>query len=273
MEISTINEICSLPHSFALVGAVGSGKHTLIDQINRKFFDLPFFDITENLNENTIDCIYLYPQKRLYVINVSEIDQRKQNTILKLLEEPYNNTYVALLVENIHSLLLTIRNRVVVYELPKYSIGELKKVAEAKKITIDDKYFGTAIYTPGDVLRVDRDNVDLSKIDDLCVKIVYQMKLASFPNALSILNKINFGDEYDKIDWRFFIRYLYWKYCSEYLNNKGTVVLESLKSILEAKKRLSSCPKADIRRCLVLMLVDLWRLAHGLEGTQGKTHN
>ena len=113
--IKKINELSNLPHSFSLIGKAGSGKHVLVKYINDKFFDIPFLDITDNHEEEMLDNIYRYPQKRLYILDMNKITQKEQNKLLKFIEEPFENIYVCLLTTDQNLFLSTMRKRIISY--------------------------------------------------------------------------------------------------------------------------------------------------------------
>lgn len=260
-----VNNITKLPHSFAIEGRVGAGKHLLADKINNKFFNVPYLDITEILNEETISNIYTYPQKRLYLIDISKINQKEQNKLLKFLEEPYENSYICLLTPNKYNLISTIRNRVIIYKINKYNKQELIDFAYKNNIEIDNKYFNTIIFTPGDILKLNFNNIDIIKIEELCSKIIGKIKDASFPNTLSIIDKLNFKDEYDKIDLDFFLRDLYYQYTNKYIETKDNLYQECLFIISITVNNFNMNNKIDKKKIISNMLIDLWRKNHEIK--------
>ena len=71
--------------------------------------------------KSTLSC-------RILVISLAdEMNEKAQNTLLKTLEEPYDNSLILLISENIERLLPTIRSRCQKMFLPALSVEELKK--------------------------------------------------------------------------------------------------------------------------------------------------
>lgn len=256
--LSYIDNLKTLPNSFTLIGERGSGKHLIIEYINKKFFTIPYLDITDELDEGTLNNIYTYPQKRLYVIDISMITEKTQNILLKFLEEPYINIFIVLLTESIDSLLPTIKNRVINIYLDKYSIEELKEVANSNDIKVDDKYYKSILKTPGDVLRLKDDNIDLSKIDVLSSKIVNDIYRASFTNTLSLSEKINFKDEYDKIDLDFLLSFLVIEYMNKYIEKRDDNYLKLKEMVMNVKKNMLLDKRLDKKKLFTSLLIDLW---------------
>lgn len=251
-----------LPHSFALIGEEGSGKHLLASKINATFFNIPYLDISDNISDELIDGIYTYPQKRLYIIDVSKITEKDQNVILKFIEEPFENIYVCLLAIDRYFLLPTIRNRVIIYTLDAYSKSELKQFSDNQKINIDDGWFGDVIRTPGDILKVRSYNVDLNAIGTLTLNMVHNMYKASFPNALSIINKINFKDEFDKFDLTFFLRSLYKEYLIGHRKERIKEYFDYALIVSRTYIDLLKDPRLDRKRLITGMLIRLWKETH-----------
>ena len=263
--LNKINSLKSLPNSFCLVGDEGSGKHTLARYINNKFFDIDFLDITDNLNEETIDNIYRYPQKRLYIININKLTEKEQNKLLKFLEEPFDNIYICLLTNSELLLLPTIRNRVSVFRLDHYTFDELDIIAKNNEANVDNTYYGKCIFTPGGVLKIKTNNIDLKAIDELTDKIVDKLSMASFPNTLSIINKLNFKDEYDKLDIDFVLSLLYDKYTRKYINEYKEKVVRLAQVVCKYKTHLLIDPRLDKKKQVTSMLIELWEIEHGVK--------
>lgn len=260
-----LNSIKSLPNSFALKGKKGSGKHLLLDFINKKFFKEDYLDITDKINEESLNEIYLYNNKRLYVINTSNLNLKDQNILLKFIEEPYSNIYVCLLIENENNILDTVKNRLIIYEIPPYNKEELKLFCNKEKILLEDKYIDYLIYTPGDILDIRSKNIDLNKVEELALKMVLKLEEASFPNTLSIIGKINFKDEFDKIDLDFLLRFLYLNYFEFFKKENNNIYFECLQIVSKYNKILSN-NNNNKPKVFSLLLSELWEVNHGIKG-------
>lgn len=189
----------SLPKVFMLVGEEGCGKHTFVRELAKKF-NLPVADLKldENLEENIIE-IQQRPTRGLYEIDLKEFDFDAQNKILKFVEEPAKNVNVVLLAESDREVLETVRNRCLSYEFAKYSIQELKDITK----TDYEDYVYDILKTPGRVKKVNIKSIEECKI--LCDLLLEKIKLASYANTISIIYRLNFTDEYDKIDPALFL--------------------------------------------------------------------
>lgn len=218
----------TLPHSIILTGKEGSGKRTLARYLGDKF-NLNLLDISDVLDEELINNIYRNPSLGLYEIDLRKITNKEQNVLLKLFEEPPANTFIVLIATDTTVILPTILNRGKVFNIRNYDKEYLIKFAKEKQIDIPENYFGSIIETPGDIARIYSNNVNLDAIKELADKIVSKLAVASYSNTLSIIDKLNFKDEYDKIDVDFFLKVLKFDCLESYINgNKKAIDLFSI---------------------------------------------
>lgn len=186
----SINEF---PHSLLLVGDVGCGKHTMIKEL-ASYYNVDAIDITDNISLELINDISLKSVVSFYVIDADKITERQQNVILKFLEEPNEFTYIILITTNKTFLLNTVVNRCITYDFDKYTKEQLEQFV--KDETNKDKILEVCT-TPGQVMSISN---NLNDVEKLCKTMVEKMKVANYSNALSIVNKVNLKDEYDKFD-------------------------------------------------------------------------
>lgn len=249
----------SFPHSLILLGKEGSGKKEVCNYISNHL-NIDLLDITDELSDELISNIYRFPDLRLYMIDVRRIPQNKQNVFLKLFEEPTSNAFVVVLANSKFQLLSTVLNRGTILNLDIYSKEELKDICIKNNISVEDKYIGTLLKTPGDVLKLYSNNVNMDDINDLCDKIVDKLGIASFTNTLTIIDKINFKDEFDKLDLDLLLNSLYIKYIDRYQKTKDKLNLECGRIVDDTIKKLSFDSRLNKKTMMTSMLVDLWIL-------------
>lgn len=191
----------TLPHSIMLIGEVGSGKKEICEYIANKF-DLQLFDITSTINNEFISQINQSQIRSLYVVDVKDISIKDQNILLKLYEEPNNNTYIILKSVSEYFPLETILSRSYILKMKSFS-----KEMLSQYITSNDREYVLKICTtPGQVEIAN--HTDMNKLRDLCKNMINKIDEAPLFNVMSIVNKINFDDEYDKFDLFLFIKVL-----------------------------------------------------------------
>lgn len=225
--------IDTFPHSCILLGEEGSGKHIIVNYIRDNIIHFPVLDITENISDEYIDAIYRNPNPAIYIINMAKMTEKEQNILLKFIEEPFKNAFIILLAENRNLILNTVYNRCVIFELDLYTKDEL---AEFVSSTEDKELILSVLRTPGKILNTNLSNI--RAIYDLCDKMVDKITIANFSNTLTITDKINYKDEYNKFDINIFFDMLIYTLYNKYLteNNKKTFDLYLL--TVNARKKL-----------------------------------
>lgn len=236
--------LSTFPHSILLVGDRGSEKDEVCEYISDKF-GLPKYDITELINEEYINEIYSMPNFGLYIIDCTKITEREQNIILKFYEEPNAYMYIVLTCESKYNILETIQTRSYEFVMDKYTREQLELLC-----TKDVELQLSIANTPGTIEELN--HVDLVELKKLCETILDKLKGASYQNTLTIANKINFKDEYDKFPLWSFIRML------------GFVMLEKESSLyfylLDFSKKYE--PLLDKKRYFENLLTNMWLEVH-----------
>lgn len=248
----------TFPHSIIITGEAGSGKKLICSYIADKL-NLELIDITNSLDEKLLDEIYRSVTQRIYLIDTRKIPEGKQNIFLKFLEEPLVNAHVIVLADNEFSLLTTVINRGVRIRIDKYKEDDLKQFAIENKIENIDKYLGNILRTPGDLLKVVEYDIDLSKVEELAYNMVNHIQEASLSNTLTILDKVNFKDEYSKIDLVLLLRMLYYLYVESFINTGDENKLELSKNVLLVMKQLEMDNRLNKERLFTHLLLTLWQ--------------
>ena len=187
----------TLPNSIMLIGDLGSEKEEVCEYISQRF-NLPMYDITELISNEYLNDIYSIPNPGLYIIDGSKISEREQNIILKFYEEPTDYIHIILTCENRYNILETIQNRSYILVMDSYTREELEPLCNLGTKELILKIANT----PGTVEELN--SVDLTGLEKLCKTILDSLSRANYQNTLTIANKINFKDEYDKYPlWAF----------------------------------------------------------------------
>lgn len=235
--------IDNFPHSVLLIGEEGAGKHIICDYIADKL-GVDLIDISENISNEFIDEICLSQTKTLYTINIQNISFKEQNVLLKLYEEPSEYTYIILKSVSDQAVLETLLNRSYVLKMNTFS-----KEVLSEYITKNDDmvYILDVCTTPGQVDIANR--TDMKKLKEVCCNLLDRIQDAPLFNLLSIVNKINFSDEYGKFDLFLFLKvlnyectkrvdcldlYLVFKNMSIYINSMNNKKFYFERSLIEA---------------------------------------
>ena len=245
----------TLPHSILIIGKEGSGKHVISKYLSDKF-NLNLLDISDNLSDELIDNIYRDVSPRFYLVDLRKITEKEQNILLKLFEEPSANAYIILLANSTFSVLPTILNRGQIFNINIYDKATLMEFAKEKDVKVDPCYFGNIVETPGDVKKLYSSNISMNAITDLVDKIINKINIASYANTLTIVNKLNFKDEYDKIDVDFFLKTLYYNSAEECIkgNDKAYTIYSN---VGETLRKLTDT-RLNKRILVTQMLSEIW---------------
>lgn len=193
----------TFPHTLLLVGERGSGKHLIVDYIGNHF-GFEVIDVTDDISLELIDTITLRIEPKIYLIDGTLLTEKKENVLLKFLEEPVKNSFIIILCEAPQQLLPTIINRCRRWDLAKYSKLDLSQFLDDPNgikapILLDD-----VANTPGQIIEFQKQ--DLTNIIGLCNTIIDKIAGANCQNTLTITNKIAFNHEEEKYDFDCFVR-------------------------------------------------------------------
>lgn len=248
-------DFTTFPHSSIILGEQGSGKHLMVNYIATKL-GLDLIDITENITTDTLNEIYLSSIPSLYLIDSSLITEKEQNILLKIVEEPSPISFIIILSETKLRLLDTLINRCISFDMDLYSKEELSTFIKNEK----DKSLILKIFrTPGKIITAN--TAHLKEIYSLCNKIVTKINMASYSNTLTIIDRLNYKDEYDKYDYNIFIDLLV---LALYDNYKKTKTETALNMYIETNYEIKKLQDRRINKknFITCLLTKLWLLNH-----------
>lgn len=245
--------IDSFPKSFILLGEKGSGRHLLVSYISN-LLNLNLVDMSEHVELDFINEIYLNTTPTLYLIDLDSLFEKKQNILLKLLEEPPINAFIAIIAETKLNILNTIINRCVPFELNNYTKKELSSFITEdmpKDLILNN------IRTPGKIINLNCLNIE--GMVELTQTIIDKISKANYPNTLTLVDKFNYKDEFDKYDVDMFIDFLTKEISNKYIETKDKKIYSVyILTINESKKLKDS--RVNKKIFLENYLTKLWRI-------------
>ena len=203
--IEKINRWDEVPRFIILNGEKGCGKKTLSKYIANKF-NMQLILINYKIDDirEMIKLAKEYDSSILFLIDDgNKMSIGAENTLLKVTEEAPNNTHIILSVENKNLLLPTILSRGEVFNFCKYSLEEFNQYAVIKnKQQVDAEI----IKAYPNLSYIDNFSIDEAKnLNNLCIKILQQIREANGASAFKILEKIKLKDEQEGYDLSQFI--------------------------------------------------------------------
>lgn len=247
--------IDTFPRSVMLLGENGIGKHTLAKYISTDILHLPLVDISENISHEYISQIYLNPNPLIYLIDLNKMTEKESNVLLKLIEEPIATSFLILIADSKNAVLNTVLNRCIIFELNQYSREELK---EFTKGCANEELILNIVRTPGKIINLNLDN--FNDLYSLGTTIVQRLKSASYLNTLSIANKINYKDEYNKFDFDLFFDVLLYCAANDFLTNKNPSSYKIYLSTSEYYKKMLD-KRLNKELFMTNFLSNLWKVA------------
>lgn len=249
--------IYTFPQTILILGESGSGKHMLVREVISPHLKLDVIDITDNISNEYISEIQLRFAPSIYVINVSAISEKEQNMILKLIEEPLNNSYLILLSNSPQLVIPTVLNRCIVYNMENYTREEMFSFMDYKKEST--KEFAINICTtPGQVSYTSEEQAD--ELQELSKKIVEKIKTASFDNTLKISTKLNYKNDVNKFNIDVFLNSLTFTLFNEYKTNNNDFILKLYYKTIECKNKLIN-PRLNKEILIENYLTGIWKMS------------
>ena len=194
------------PRFSIFVGQKGSGRKTLAREV-AKVMDLQVVqlpDVKVDTIRSMIAEAYKIPYKYLYIIPDAEnMSLASKNAILKVTEEPPNNAYFVMTVQDESQLLDTIKSRGTIFHMYSYTPEEIAEYADCKD-TRELEIITSVCEVPGDVDTLRK--MDIDEFYTFVDNVVENIALTSGSNSFKIGSKINFKDDADKYDLRLFWR-------------------------------------------------------------------
>ena len=246
-----------------IIGERGCGKHLLIKELSGRL-KLPLTDITECVDGDFVSSMYERTVSIIYFVNLSEMQRKRQNVLLKVIEEPPTGAFIFLLAENHTQVLPTILNRCNIVTFSPYKKEDLLKFMP---IGSDNEMLDRALMlckTPGQVK--DCIGTDLGGLIEFTDKIVDKIGNANIANTMSIVNKLAFKNEKGLWDYTLFSRSLLCSIRNKALQKEDTRLYRALWCVAEHIK-IDTSYNVDKKANMENMLINLWGIFRDSTGT------
>lgn len=222
------------PRFIILVGNKGSGKKLLANTLHKMIVDsLSYNDVVnkcvlEDTKVDTIRSMIADAQKAiepvLYIIpDADTMSTTAKNAMLKITEEPPQNAWFVITLENENNTLATIRSRGQMYRLEPYSPETIVQYAK-DKFGISDvtemEIIADICETPGEVDVLYKTGI--IPLYDYVNLVVDNIAECNGSNAFKIANKIALKNEEDKFDLKLFWK-TFMKICSDKLRSENDI--------------------------------------------------
>lgn len=187
-QISIWKDNDNLPRTLMITGMRGSGKRTLASYIAEQF-DLDVRWVGNKVNDvrdMITDCRSLSKPTLFVFVGADDMSLSAKNSLLKVTEEPPNDAYFVIPLEDASNTLATIKSRSIELQMEPYSYAELAKFS-------NDELCLTIATSPGEIIELEKAGVD--NLVEIVEKVVDNVDDVSSGNALNIARNIKFKDE------------------------------------------------------------------------------
>lgn len=239
----------SVPRFIIIAGDEGSGRLTfakaILKTINAKgvIMGNSISDVRD-----TIEQAYYITQPTCYIFrDADDMKNEAKNALLKVVEEPPNNAYFIMTVQNIDNMLGTIRSRGTIIKMEPYSQTELRSVC-------DDDFI---LQYATNIADTKRERGELERTENCVLDVIAGLKAKSGTKILKATTQLRSkATETDKIDCLLFM--LMFK--AELLHHPELYNQNSLKYLVKCTQelqRMSVNKKASIECMLVSLLEEV----------------
>ena len=223
-RIEQLIENGTFPRFSIFVGPKGSGKKTLANWIrrcmgrNKMVISYEATDVKIDTIREIIQRSYKVVNSTIYIIpDADNMSNAAKNALLKVTEEPPNEAYFIMTLEDENNTLETIRSRGTVFHMDRYTPDEILEYS--KNVFGIEKLDGSTrqkiidlCETPGDVNILNK--CGLYEFYDYVQLVVDNIAEVSLANAFKIPSKIALKEDAEGYDLRLFWKAFY-KICGD----------------------------------------------------------
>ena len=198
------------PRFCILVGTRGSGKKLLADSIAKSLNTIPI-----RLEDNSIASVRDMIEKSYKIVTpttfiIPDADSMSiaaRNAMLKVVEEPPNNAYYIMTLEDANNTLETIRSRGTMFYMNNYSAKELEEYLKSNYKNEYNLFIANVCDTPGEIDKLySMCNRGIEAFQEYVNLVIDSIATVSGANAFKIANQVALKDTDEGYDLR-----LFWK--------------------------------------------------------------
>lgn len=255
LQVMMWKEEDNLPRTLILSGSRGSGKRKFATYIAEQFgFDVRWVGNKVNdVRDMISDCRSLSKPTMFVFVGADDMSLSAKNSLLKVTEEPPNDAYFVIPLEDVSNTLATIKSRSIQMQMEPYTKEQLAYFTE-------DKVCLEIATNPGEIIELEKMGVD--NLVEIVEKVIDNIFDVGCGNALNIAKNIRFKDEDEGYDlgvfWRVLNNRLVYRLYENILKFTMRQVKEYTDFMLVTQEFLNRLNNPSYNR---KMLFDMWVLA------------
>ena len=178
----------NLPRSIIISGGRGSGKRMFANYLADMFgLDIRWVGNKVNdVRDMIADCRSLSRPTMFTFVGADDMSLSAKNSLLKVTEEPPNDAFFVIPLEDVSSTLPTIKSRSIELQMEPYTKHQLEKFT-------DNSLCIEIATNPGEIIELEKMGVD--NLVEIVEKVIDNIYDVSSGNALNIAKNIKFKDE------------------------------------------------------------------------------
>ena len=213
-QISQLIENNTFPRFSIFVGPKGSGKRTFVHEVVIKGITDGLYEEcgikVDEIRELITDAYKIHSTAVYFIPDADNMSLAAKNALLKVTEEPPNNAYFIMTLEDENNTLETIKSRATIFHMDRYTPNEIEEYFKQKYGVVWDReipIIRSLCETPSEVDMLM--TYDATNFYDYVQLVVDNIEDVSIANAFKIPSKVALKDDaegYDlKLFWKAFI--------------------------------------------------------------------
>lgn len=251
------NSINNFPRFSILTGPAGS-KRTDIASYTSKALKANLIEVEGKVGDvrNVLKLAYKQTLPTLYVIvDGDNMSNGAKNALLKVTEEPPQNAYFMLILEDMGNTLPTLKSRGTEYRMDNYKPDEILEYwhSRYREFKVGEMEIVSNLCTvPGDCDIIERYNI--KEFNDYINSVMDNIAVVNGANAFKISKKFKIKKDGEGYDAQLFMAGLIYNYSKRYIKELDARNYESMKVCVKYKQDLKH--KSVSKQ----MTLDMWIL-------------
>lgn len=195
----------TLPRFVILVGTRGSGKKLIAHHIANELEGMEYIlqDVSIASVRDMIEDAYTIKDLTVYVIpDADSMSIAARNAMLKVVEEPPNNAYFIMTLENENNTLSTIKSRGTIFHMDNYSQNELTEFCKNKFNGVVINFALATCQTPGELELMY--SINIKEFENYVHLVIDNIAEVSGANAFKIADRVALKDGAEGYDLKLF---------------------------------------------------------------------